>query len=100
MYRSPKNFSDPDTFLPERWLPDGQPQPVHVSKAFQPFSLGPRNCVGQRLAIATLRLISAKLFWNFDLAQVGGAEDWEAQKSWLVWEKRALNVRLKTVGVN
>ena len=99
MYRSPSNFSDPDTFLPTRWLPDSQPQPVHVPTAFQPFSLGPRNCVGQRLGIASLRLIIAKLFWNFDLARVGAAEDWETQKSWLVWEKRAMNVHLMPVRI-
>ena len=94
MYRSSSNFSDPDVFLPTRWLPDSQPQPVHVANAFQPFSLGSRDCIGRRLGIACLRLVTVKMLWNFDVAGTGDVEDWETQKSWLVWEKRALNVSL------
>jgi len=35
-------FSDPDTFLPERWL---EKQDYHPY-AYIPFSAGPHNCIG------------------------------------------------------
>jgi cytochrome P450 len=45
-YHSASNFTDPETFAPERWLDD----PRFASdkrSALQPFSVGPRNCIGQ-----------------------------------------------------
>lgn len=44
---SPRNFRDPESFVPERWLDD----PAYKNDdraAAQPFSLGPRNCIGKK----------------------------------------------------
>lgn len=46
----PANFSDPDAFVPSRWLPEGI-RGAHagdVREASQPFSWGHRNCLGQK----------------------------------------------------
>ena len=44
--RSPQNFKDPDSFIPERWT--GDPRFVDDKKtSIQPFSVGPRNCLGK-----------------------------------------------------
>jgi cytochrome P450 len=46
-FRSPLNFRDPDSFVPERWL--GEPRYDGDNRAvFHPFSFGPRNCIGQK----------------------------------------------------
>ena len=47
-HHSAANFASPDTFAPERWLPDA-PERYHGDKraALQPFSLGPRGCLGR-----------------------------------------------------
>jgi cytochrome P450 len=42
---SPNYFNDPDTFRPERWL---DPNCTDNLGASQPFSLGSRNCIGQK----------------------------------------------------
>jgi len=43
---NPLNFRDPDNFVPERWL--GDPKYKNDNPAvFQPFSYGPRNCIGR-----------------------------------------------------
>jgi cytochrome P450 len=48
-FRSPLNFSRPKEFLPERWL--GAPEFENdTRKVLQPFSVGPRNCLGRGLA--------------------------------------------------
>lgn len=63
-YRSTRHFKNPDTFAPERFLGDD----VYANdtrSVFQPFSVGPRNCIGQNLAWAELRTVIARLVWNF-----------------------------------
>ena len=71
--------------MPTRWPPDSQPQPVNIANAFQPFSLGSRDCIGRKLGIACLRLVTVGMLWNFDVAGTGDVED---------WVKRTLNVSL------
>lgn len=61
-YRSPKNFHEPDRFAPERWLPAEHPVYENDQReVVQPFSYGPRNCIGQNLAWHEMRLILAKM---------------------------------------
>ncbi|CZT06307.1 related to cytochrome P450 CYP3/CYP5/CYP6/CYP9 subfamilies [Rhynchosporium agropyri] len=45
--RAEENFQDPDSFKPERWLDDST-FPNDKRNTFQPFSNGPRNCLGKR----------------------------------------------------
>lgn len=59
----------------------------------QPFSLGPRNCIGRNLAYVEAKVVVAKLLWNFELVDVGN-EGWLDQKVYLVWERRPLMVKL------
>ncbi|KAI4284439.1 MAG: hypothetical protein L6R38_001398 [Xanthoria sp. 2 TBL-2021] len=47
--RSSANFANPDTFDPERWMADPPSKYRNDNKAaMQPFSLGPRGCIGKR----------------------------------------------------
>lgn len=41
----PANFQDPMSFRPERWL---DPDNTDKKEASQPFSLGPRGCLGRK----------------------------------------------------
>ena len=53
-YRWPENFRNPEKFAPERWMGD----PAYAGdqrKALQPFSYGPRNCLGQNMAMHEVR---------------------------------------------
>ncbi|TLS22076.1 uncharacterized protein PpBr36_09391 [Pyricularia pennisetigena] len=95
-YRNEKNFKNPWSFVPERWLPEGAD--VYGSdrkEALQPFSTGPRNCMGKNLAYHEMRLIFSKLVWNFDLELCPESENWRDQKTYILWEKHPLMVRLK-----
>lgn len=47
MYRSPQNFTLPDSFIPERRLGDERFSGDN-KEALQPFAFGPRNCIGKK----------------------------------------------------
>jgi cytochrome P450 len=64
---------------------------------FKPFSHGPRNCVGQSLAVAECRLIVARLFWEFDVHVLPGQDDWVRQRTFLSWAKPPLMAHVRKV---
>ncbi|KAF7174254.1 hypothetical protein CNMCM6106_008462 [Aspergillus hiratsukae] len=99
-YWSARNFYQPRTFAPERWLPAASSDPGSVfyndnRGVFQPFSFGPRNCIGRNLAYNEMRVILAKVLWNFDLELCEESHDWAEQKSYVLWEKPGLLCRLR-----
>ncbi|OQV03600.1 hypothetical protein CLAIMM_08622 [Cladophialophora immunda] len=62
---NPENFQQPDEFIPERWLDVAYS--ADKKKATQPFSLGPRVCLGKNLAWMEMRLMLVRLLWHFDI---------------------------------
>ena len=63
-----KNFSDPQSFDPERWLPDTESSNRrHNTDAFVPFGIGPRFCPGRNLALTEIKMVLAMLCRHFDL---------------------------------
>ncbi|KAL6229195.1 hypothetical protein BDW75DRAFT_225493 [Aspergillus navahoensis] len=87
------NFTDPEQFIPERHL--GDPRFANDSKvALQPFSYGPRNCIGRNLAYVEMRLILSRMIFNFDMELDQPELDWLDQESFFLWEKPPLPVRL------
>lgn len=95
-YMSPINFKDPKSFVPERWLPETGYDDDR-KEVFQPFSIGPRNCLGKNLAYHEMRLILSKLLWNFDLDLCPQSDKWADQKCFVLWEKPQLMVKMKSV---
>jgi cytochrome P450 len=91
---SARNFKDPQSYIPERWL-DNNPQFASDNReALQPFSIGPRNCIGKNLALVEMRLILARFLWNFDIELADSSKDWMEQKVFLLWEKDGMNVKV------
>ncbi|KAJ0121357.1 Cytochrome PaP450-1 [Diaporthe amygdali] len=95
MNRSPKNFTNPDQFVPGRWLGDGC-FPDDQLQLCQPFSHGPRACLGRNLAWAEMRLIMGHLLWNFDVELSSESANWNSQKTWFIWDKPDLMIRFKS----
>ena len=64
----PKNFPNPDSFVPERFMKDDSIAKENnvTSYTFFPFSLGPRNCIGQNFAQIEGKVFLAKFIQNFD----------------------------------
>ncbi|VUC29307.1 unnamed protein product [Clonostachys rosea] len=94
LHYNPKYFQAPESFIPERWQDDPRFS-TDAKKAFQPFSFGPRNCLGKNLAYAEMRLILARIVWNFDLRLAKDSDGWiDRGETYLIWRKPALNVYL------
>ena len=93
-YRNPKNFHSPDSFIPERWLGEDEKSSKDNKQVLQPFSLGPRGCLGKNMAYHEIRLILAKMLWHFDLTLCPQSERWADQKVYSLWEKQPLMCRL------
>lgn len=64
--RDPKNFSDPLTFKPERWLRKDNSETVH-NFSWLPFGFGPRSCIGRRVAELEMHLLLARISQSFIL---------------------------------
>ncbi|KKK19147.1 hypothetical protein ARAM_001416 [Aspergillus rambellii] len=98
--RDPNLFYKSSSFLPERWLPRAASDPTSPffhdeRRAVQPFSVGPRACLGQHLAWAEMRLILAKLIWTFDMASIEGKRvRWEDMRTYLLVDRKPVNVRI------
>lgn len=67
IHRDPLNFEDADTFVPERFLSngDGEGSALRHPWCFLPFGGGPRNCLGIRLAILEAKLCIAQVLRRY-----------------------------------
>ncbi|KAK0646811.1 cytochrome P450 [Cercophora newfieldiana] len=96
-YRSECNFKDADRFIPERWLGEDARYAGDNRDVFNPFSIGPRACIGRGLAYMEMRLAVARLVWSFDMELMPGCEKWTDQKTWVLYEKLPLMAKLTQV---
>ncbi|KAF6229935.1 hypothetical protein HO133_004272 [Letharia lupina] len=95
--RSPLNFRDSESFVPERWLGDVR-YAGDRREASQPFNIGPRGCIGRNLAYAEMRIILARVLFEFDLELMESSNSWlEDLKNFTLWQKDPLMVRLRPV---
>ncbi|KAF2093617.1 RadP cytochrome P450 epoxidase [Rhizodiscina lignyota] len=95
-YHSEKNFALPDEFHPERFLQGEDPRFANDKMdAFNPFSNGPRNCLGKNLAYHEMRLILAKVLYSFDIELLPQSQNWTNHKVYTLWEKPPLYVKLR-----
>lgn len=92
------NFARPYEFIPERWLGDSDFENDN-KKVVQPFSVGPRNCLGMNLAYLEMRVVLARLVWGFDMEISEESRGWEkGQTGYMLWSyRKPLMVKLTTV---
>ncbi|KAF4415120.1 Versicolorin B desaturase [Fusarium acutatum] len=62
-HRELKVYPDPEEWQPERWLDDT----TEMRACHNPFSRGPRNCVGKHLAEIGLHLTVSRLYQLYDI---------------------------------
>lgn len=70
----PKNFDQPQKFLPERWLRGHKERQNFDSFSNLPFGHGSRSCIGQRFAKLELYTLMVKMVQNYRMEYVGSGD--------------------------
>jgi cytochrome P450 len=68
VHRSPRYYDDPETFDPDRWLPERARERPRF--AFFPFGGGPRICIGKQFSLLESKLILAAIAEEFELERI------------------------------
>lgn len=66
VHNDPANWEEPELYRPERFTEGRRPKPF----TFLPFIDGPRNCLGQHLALIEGRVVLGRLLQRFDFRPV------------------------------
>jgi cytochrome P450 len=87
-------YPDPWSFYPERWIVSEETGVTledveRAKKAFCPFSLGIRGCIGKQLAYMEYKLTLAMVLWKFDVRLVQGNGTGEGGSDKFLEEGRA-----------
>ncbi|KAG9230932.1 cytochrome P450 monooxygenase-like protein, partial [Amylocarpus encephaloides] len=93
---SSANFTNPQKFVPERWLPIPPSEYSYdIRDARQPWSTGPRNCIGRSLAYLEIRTSLASVLWSFDMMLCEESREWASEQRYnIVWNRPELKVKL------
>jgi cytochrome P450 len=71
----PSIFPHPYEFIPNRFLPEKSPFPPIPKNTYRPFEKGPRDCIGQELAMLEMRVVLALILRKFDFKEAYGELD-------------------------
>jgi cytochrome P450 len=94
IHRHPSYYREPQSYIPERWIegatcvtPSGSDPWVTTKddveiarRAFCPFSIGPRGCIGKSMALMELRLTLARMIFLFDIEHAAGDRTGEDER--------------------
>lgn len=75
IHHDPTYWPEPDEFIPERWLVPERHRLYPLKGAYRPFEFGPRNCIGQELAMLELKVVLVMTVREFDIVTV--YEEWD-----------------------
>lgn len=81
LHRDPTTWVDAGSFLPERWLV-GPDDPLYAAKgSFRAFERGRRDCLGQKLAMHSLKITMVMTARLFDFQPAYDQVDWEGSSN-------------------
>ncbi|XP_062397203.1 cytochrome P450 3A30-like isoform X2 [Sardina pilchardus] len=72
LHRDPEIWTDPETFNPERFNKENKESIDPYS--YMPFGLGPRNCIGMRFALISIKLAIVELLQRFTISTCAETE--------------------------
>lgn len=67
LHRHPEIWSEPEAFLPERWIEGSEHHRKVPPAAFIPFGYGVRRCIGEQLSLRQAKLMIATIASRFRL---------------------------------
>lgn len=72
LHHNTRYYTEPFQFCPERWVVSAtNPQSAidEMRRAFEPFGVGVRGCIGKNLGYLQLKLTLAHLLYRFDIRE-------------------------------
>ena len=79
LHLDPQIFPEPNLFKPERF--ENSNTSNINSYSFIPFSAGPRDCIGKRFAMNSVKIVLSKILFNFEIRSLDPID-----KVMAVWE--------------
>ena len=67
LHRDKRYWPQPEAFLPDRWLVGPESPLYPIKGAWRPFEYGPRNCIGQELAMMEMKIAMVLALQIFDV---------------------------------
>lgn len=84
VHRNPDIFTEPDAFVPERWIGSPPDQLKRMEKSMFQFGAGARSCVGKYVAQIQTSTLIPQLFREFDVQLEDKDKEWEVTARWFV----------------
>ncbi|MGP3948794.1 cytochrome P450 [Streptomyces sp. 7N604] len=94
IHRDPTLYPDPDTFDPDRWLPENSTS--RPRSAYVPFGAGVHQCIGNNFALTEATIALATILPAWRLAPVPGARVRIRPRALLEPDGLALTARART----
>jgi len=92
LHRDSRWFSDPDRFMPDRWLQEPSPRPF----TYLPFGMGQRLCIGQHFAMMEIVLGLAAMMNEFRFEYSSDKEP--EMSAWITLRpKQPISVKINSV---
>ncbi|KAL3173421.1 hypothetical protein MRX96_042086 [Rhipicephalus microplus] len=88
MHRHPRFFAQPDAFVPERFLEEGQHPFLYI-----PFASGARNCIGQKFAQLEDKILLAHILRRFTVHSMIPNEDLQMSLELVLRPTQGLHVK-------
>lgn len=79
---------DPNLFIPERHLVKRHPV------AYMPFGIGPRNCVGLRLALLEMKISLGRILLSYNITAGNRFTEGMTRQEAFIITPNAINIRL------
>ncbi|XP_058062988.1 cytochrome P450 4d1-like [Anopheles bellator] len=93
--RNPEFYPDPEKFDPERFNVETSAEKTNPYQ-YIPFSAGPRNCVGQKFAIAEIKSITSKILRHYEVLSPLEKYDERLTSELILRPENGIYVRLKS----
>uniref|UniRef100_A0A182S5C1 Uncharacterized protein n=1 Tax=Anopheles funestus TaxID=62324 RepID=A0A182S5C1_ANOFN len=92
--RNPEFFPNPEKFDPERFNVETSAEKTNPYQ-YVPFSAGPRNCIGQKFAIAEIKSLTSKVLRHYEILPPAGQYDEAFIAELILRPEKGIFVRLK-----
>ncbi|WYZ42278.1 hypothetical protein EsH8_V_001173 [Colletotrichum jinshuiense] len=78
MQHDPSLWPDVEKFVPDRWLVPAEDRLHPVKDTWRAFARGPRDCIGQEVALVEIKLVAALILREFDIEEAW--DEWDDYK--------------------